>query len=406
MAEGQPTCGTCALSQSSCSLRAGAPPCPAPLAALNILFNNILFHNILTAPAAGAVPWQAVEDLDKRVAPLREKDPKAALAELKRFAQENPDADPWIDVLVARWEVNLLTGSLNDNAAALALCDEMVKKHDKVPAGMSPIADKARLLVATAKPAEAEALIEKYWDLVPVTHRDYSNAALVYYCDAAQAEAKPEKAVAMLQKALVQVPVFLDEGAQSPQGWMYDRLVKALIAADKAVTAPAAMDEALSWAKLRFIECAFDAAAIERSTRALIGVWTAKELSQRTANAFAEAQKDPEKPNPLAAVKLPALDAEALKALEVRTYGENGPQALHGRVGVRILAGALREAMVEARQALIDDPESPAGTQEICRILKAADCGVRRANAFIEFVKGGAGENPLEGFFKEHPAGK
>jgi len=353
----------------------------------------------LPIPAAAAVEWQAVEDLNKRVEPLREKDPKAALAELKRFAQQNPDADPWIDVLVARWEVNLLVLSLNDNAAALALCDDMIKKHDKVPAGMSPVSAKARLLLAGGKPAEAEALVEKYWDLVPVTHRDYSNAALAYYCDAAQAEGKPEKMVAMLQKALVQVPVFLDEGAQNAPGWMYDRLAKALIAADRA-------DEALSWAKLRFVECSFDAAAIERSTRALISVWTAKELSQRTANAFAEAQKDPAKPNPLAAVKLPAVDADTLKTMEVRTYGENGPQALHGRVGVRIFTGALREAMVEARQALIDDPESPAGTQEVCRILKAADCGVKRANAFIEFVKGGAGANPLEEFFKEHPAGK
>ncbi len=351
----------------------------------------------IPARADIAADWAALADLRKQVNALTPKDPKAAVAECQKFLKERPEADPWLDVCVGQWQTQILVDNLKDTKTATEMCDALIRKYGEQPCVISAVREKARILLVEKRAADAETLLDKFRELVPQTHKDYANAYVFQRCAIADQLRQPDKVIAALQSGILEIPVFLDEGKQSPVGWMYDRLIKALIAQER-------MDEALQWAKLRFAACTFDTAAIERGTRSLIGAWTAKDLSQRQAQAFADAQKDPAKPNPLAEVKLPALSEEARKSLEVRTFGEKGAELTHAQVGVQILTGELRAAMADARQLMIDSPETPVGTQEACRILKAADCSVRRANALIEFVKSGAGENPIAAFLKENPA--
>ena len=251
-------------------------------------------------------------------------------------------------------------------------------------------------MTANKQGAEAAALLEKHLTLVDGASPSVRKVALHAYVDALEQAGQRQKIVPALQKQILGTPEFVDEGKQDPPGWMYDRILTCLVDDDRS-------DEALQWAKLRFVTCSFDTASIERTTRNLARVWTARDLNSVTTNAFAEALKDPAKPNPLADVKLPAVDADALKT-KLADLPVGGAAKLHDRVSVMLLAGMLREAMGEARRQLIDDPDSPAGVQEICRVFKAADLSVRRANAFIEYVKSGAGENPLTAFMKEHPA--
>ncbi len=49
---------------------------------------------------------------------------------------------------------------------------------------------------------------------------------------------------------------------------------------------------------------------------------------------------------------------------------------------------------------MTDAPENPDSVQQACRMFKAADTGVPRANAFLLYLEG-EGESPLPGFLKE-----
>ncbi len=350
-------------------------------------------------PSAGApfADWGAFGELQKKIGALRQKDPKAALAECDQFAKAHPELDPWLDVALAKTTIDLTADGVKDDARAMALCDEALRRHEKEPAIIQPVGSKARLLIRAQRPAEAVALIEQYWSQFPATHRDYAEYCLQQYCTALELVGKKEKVLPILQSSVVSVPWLLDEAKQTPKGWIYEWLVQSLTAQNNTA-------EALSWAKVRFMTCEFGADAVERSSRALTKVWVARELSPKSAKAFSEAQQDPSKPNPLAAVKLPGIDPKTLEETQIKSFGVKGADLIHARISLLLLAGKLPEAMATARQLLMDDPESAAATQELCRVLKAAYLDVAHPNAFIEFLKTGEGTNPLEAFFKEHPA--
>ena len=337
----------------------------------------------------------AFDALFKKMGPLKDKDPKSAITEWTRFLEQKPDMDPWAAVAVCSELADLYQVTRNTKPA-LDLCDAQLQKYDKHPAVIATVATKAGVLNSDGHPADAEKLIDKYWDLYPETFRNHANAMLFQYCKALEEQDKMDLLLKVLPSRLSGYPSLVDEALQYPVGWIYDRLVRRMVAQNEYETAAA-------WAKLRFVTCRFDTAAIERSTRTLVAVWIAKDPSQRGVKAFADCQTDPTKPNPLAAVAVPAFDAESLKR-SGRAYGGNDDSRVHDKVTLLLVTGALREAMIEARQHMIEKPESTVGVQEVCRVLKASDCNVKRANAFIDFIKSGSGANPLDDFFKERPA--
>lgn len=291
----------------------------------------------------------------------------------------------------------------------MAMNDLMLAKHGtNATAVPSILQNKLRLLVDADEFAQAEEVAEQYLPLIAtrrdsilryMTHQEALVTKRVFwpYCRALAGQKKPEKLAGFVQQILLDYPALLDERQQYPTpGWLYDQLVQALIDQNK-------LDEALQWGKARFALCAFDTPSIERSTKTLASIWMARDLSLAAANAFAEAQKDAAKENPLAAVRFPEVDREKLKPL-IDALSPGKPNELHDRVSLLVLAGREHQAMVEARQMLLSSPKAPDGSQQICRILKAADGSVRRAYAFIEYVTTGAGENPVAQFLKEHPA--
>ncbi len=342
---------------------------------------------------------KALDEAIKRVTPVATANPKQAVAEWTRFLQERPDVDPSVAVVVGTYLTDLHLYRLNDAKAAAEICDAQIPKCAESPFVICAVGDRAKVFVAQKNGADAEALCEKYWELYPQTFWIHANKFLYQYCLALEQQGKNARVPALITRGLREFPQLLDEGMQAPNGWAYERMIRCLIAENE-------VDQALQWAKLRFVTCTFDTAAIERCTRSLMSAWTAKDPSQQAAKAFADAQKDPAKTNPLAAVPLPEVDAEARKKIALRGVAGSPAAEFHARITLALFNGAVREAMTEARYQMIDSPDSPAGVQEICRVLKAADCGVARANAFIDFVKTGNGANPLDAFFKEHPASK
>ncbi len=87
------------------------------------------------------------------------------------------------------------------------------------------------------------------------------------------------------------------------------------------------------------------------------------------------------------------FDPALRKAQLTRIQG--GAQAVHDRISIHLLAGTTGEALSEALSLLRTAPDLPAGTREVCRVLKAMDGNLRRANALLAFAKSGAGSDPL-----------
>ncbi len=274
-------------------------------------------------------------------------------------------------MVVGTYLTDLHLYRLNDAKTAAGICDAQIQKYAESPSVICAVGDGAKVFVAQKSGAEAEALCEKYWELYPQTFWIHANKFLYQYCLALEQQGKNARVPALITRGLHEYPQILDEGMQAPNGWAYERIIRCLIAENET-------DQALQWAKLRFVTCTFDTAAIERCTRSLMSAWTAKDPSQQAAKAFADAQKDPAKTNPLAAISLPEVDVEARRKIALRGMAGGPPAEFHAKITLAIFNGALREAMTEARYQMIDSPDSPTGVQEICRVLKAADCSVAR----------------------------
>jgi hypothetical protein len=157
-------------------------------------------------------------------------------------------------------------------------------------------------------------------------------------------------------------------------------------------------DEALSWAKARFQVCRFDQDEIKNATQLLMRTWAVSDIDGTLTEAFVKAQSEAGAPNPLAQVKAPPIPAARVQEALGRAGGA------HDRITTMIIGGEWRRAMLEARRLTIDSPESPEGTLQICRVFKARDLNLLRANAYLEFLKTKGGTNPIKEFLQQNPA--
>ena len=180
---------------------------------------------------------------------------------------------------------------------------------------------------------------------------------------------------------------------------MYDVLVRQLIKAKRA-------EEAMRWAKFHYVTGSFDKDAIARATTSLGRVWGEAEEFQkiRVFGLLQEPNPDAALKNPLSDVKLPELDTKQIQEHLARTApGKDGTQSkskAKENIALLLAQGDYVGAMNMARRLMKDDPAKPDGALQICKVFKAADLSVRRANQFLEYLEGKA-ENPVSGFLKE-----
>ena len=273
------------------------------------------------------------------------------------------------------------------------------------PSGLVFLGYAMSALSGLDRAADAEKLGQDNWQIVTAHLDDGLGAfAAAEQCSALDAQGKQTEAAAQLRKIVLSHPLFLDANQQSvvrfPVGRFYSELVGDLISSGQG-------DEALAWAKLRFVECSFDESALTGANDQLVRAWVAKTLSQEAVKAFMAAQKDPTAVNPLADVKLPVFDDESKKAL---MSAANKPAfSNHDRISALIALGEFGEAMNLAKLTLVEQIGTPAGVTagvgEVCRVFKAADLNVVHANDFAQFFQSGKGTNPVDDFMKQHPVG-
>ena len=160
-------------------------------------------------------------------------------------------------------------------------------------------------------------------------------------------------------------------------------------------------EEALKWAKLNFVLCPYEEGPLQEAAQTLTQVWLAKEMSAQTAKAFAVAQTEQDGPNPLQGIVLPSMDEPFQEAIAAAIGPVKARNDLGALVGLLLLQGDTRGAMLSARTQLVASAGSPDSLRQVARIFKAKDLNLVRANQFLLAYQSGQDVNPLPGFFQE-----
>jgi hypothetical protein len=169
-----------------------------------------------------------------------------------------------------------------------------------------------------------------------------------------------------------------------------------------ALAAQGKVDAALGYAKMGWMLASFDKAPMDYTSQVLVKTWVSKETGRADIEAFAKAQTDAMAANPLKDVATPFISEEEMRA-QLRRPGDVKNDD-HQRITIFISAGKWREAMLAARALSRKSPGSTKGVLQACRIFKAYDLNLVRANAFLEWMKNPEGDNPVDAFLEEHPS--
>jgi hypothetical protein len=204
-----------------------------------------------------------------------------------------------------------------------------------------------------------------------------------------RAQAKDEEAVKLLTTMCQDNLRVL---AGYPGDWMTGELVKLLSSSGQN-------EAALRWAKLNWMLAPFEEKALAETTKQLVRAWSTTDVDGTSSDAFVKAQADATLKNPLKDVPLPTFSPELIQAQLSKANSEHFDR----KFAVLIAAGEWRKAMLAARALMLEKPESTDGVMQVCRIFKAADLNLVRANAFVEWVKKPQGPNPIVAFLQEHP---
>lgn len=339
---------------------------------------------------AGYADPIAQETFDEYIGQLKQQAktdaPKAVLAAqdyLKAHAAElssNQVGDLYYNI--AYWQSNLL----KDVPAAIHTYEEGMERIGEKSPAVALLRREATLLISVGQPAQAQQVLDKYWPYLDRTANEYS--VLPVYVSALREQKKSAEISPWLQRWIEQRT---ELALKRPVG--FTLLIDQLIA-DKNES------EALGFARLFFAICPYRDDALTLSTGLLSKVWTAQGITPPQIAERIEALQNTAKPNPLQEVKLPTLDAAKLAD---RLRGATTPQA---RITLMLAMGQYREAMLQARKLMLDKPQSTDGMLEVCRVFKAHDLSLMRANAFLEYIKSGQGTDPTIAFLQETEANR
>lgn len=340
--------------------------------------------------ADAAADYKERAALTQRYTELGLKDPAAAQAEFQTFLGQHADRDAEFLMPVYIDWARFQQFHLKDSKGSLQSLEAARAKFATSPRRPEVDAAWANLLLSASRASEVVTFYEAQWPEI-LKNGAYVSLAAMPFGKALEAEGKDAKALTIWREAVEKDGLRLlgsDPGEQ-----MLTQFVESLMKEGRK-------GEALSWAKLNYMLCSFKDAKINRATNLLMRSWVAEEMTQTTAQSFLQSQQNPDSPNPLTGVPLPQLKADDIKAQRAQLQGWQP-----GRITVtyHLLLGDYRRAMLEARRLVVDKPESTEGVLEVCRVFKAKDLNIKRANAFIAFMKDGTGENPMLAFLKEQP---
>ena len=373
---------------------------------------------------APALPAQAA--LEKRVAALlgevnaqSKRDAAGAIARIDAFVGEQPElasaevAQLWgFKAQVQHEKLGDLAAALQTYRAARArFADETRPKSAWIGAGL--LAGEARVLLAQNQAPAAVALLEAQW---PIIARSNSNRrvaawsrtldAVNTYVAALEAVGRSAEVPDALAARLLQAPAALDfADHERDLGTLLLDLMREQL--DKAGRG----DEVASWVRLRYATCDYSVAALDGATVFLARSWR---KDQTTALALLAAQDEAGAPNPLDKLALPALLispqgrailAEQSRVLQAEISQNGAWERVPDLVGVLLASGQHGAAMQWAWQGAQSAPASAVGAAQVCRVFKAADLGLVRAQAYLNWTRG-EGQNPVPGFLAEHPPGE
>lgn len=320
-----------------------------------------------------------LEELDKL-----SKDPAAAVARGKAFIEQARNEKGSLPTQVYNIVVKLMAEKLNDFNGAVAYVDEAFRVTTEPNQIISLTNVKGTLLIDNQRGAEAAELYKAAWDKA-AAKRDQQTMQryLPGYTAALKSAGKGSDALnLMLETAKGNLGL-------STTSWLFEDMTTELIVAGRG-------DEALSWAKLHFVECPYNESSMTRATQLLTKVWMAKDMTPAKAQLFLKSQQEAGAPNPLKDVALPQIDPQLIQ----RQIASLPAQGSTLKVTLLIASGDNKAAMQEAYRLIITRPTSNDGVLEVCRVFKANDLDLKRANAYLQFYKTGEGENPLSAFLK------
>lgn len=323
---------------------------------------------------------------------VRKTDAKAALAGARAWLAAHPGLvkdDPYTLSQVYEWMGWLHRVELKDYPGSQTILDEGIALLSTSFERQILVGQKARFLVWDGKAKEAEALLAREWPLGVAEDIRRVQGLAEPYVELLNNSGKSAQAAAMLRELQQNYPARVN---WFPFEWLPKMLVESQLKAG-------ASEEALGWAKLFWMAGPFREDRVNESTQLLLQAWKA-ELTPAKGVAFLKAQEDATAPNPLRDVALPTFQPEQITA-QLAEF--NSPRLAHEHITLRIIEGDWHQAMLEARAHMIANIDDPRAAVQVCRVFKAADLNLIRANAFLEFLKTGEGKNPIAAFLKEHP---
>ncbi len=305
-----------------------------------------------------------------------------------------------------------LQGQTGDRAGANATLEALWNKSQEGDGALLVRAAQASLVLNApdedkAKAgAQAQALLEPLVGRAIASSRGRFGPArelLQRYSDALAAQGQGAQMAQFATKVLLGAPEHLPGTAQNEGGWLYGATVGALL----GETRPEAAGQALSWAKLSWVECSFDKSSITDASRLVAQALSAQPDGEARVAGWIKAQKDPSLANPLQGVALPPTDDRALPGL-LSTLGAD-EQSREARVGVLLWMGRDHEAMAAAVAGAGKIPEWAKGQRldvmrEVARVFKARDLSLKSGNAYLQWVSKPLGDNPLDVFLAQVPA--
>jgi len=335
---------------------------------------------------------QIFEEVVGRIRRTANNNPQQATAEWQQLLEARPNMAPAVGYKVYYFLAKLQADELGDRDAAIATQDAGLKKYPNFPEALGLIGEKGRVLIAMERYAEAEAALRPYWrralDFYTQTKSQavtMSRLYLRYYAQALEHQRKQDEIAEQFRTALLETPALLTADSRGQgEGWIYELLVKHLLAKKQNA-------EALSLAKLRFVCAGYEWGDTNDAVQMLARVWRSIEgPDSPSLRAFVNAQVDPTRPNPLAAIPLPELtDKQRARLMAHNAY-------MVDKVNARILAGQPGDALAVAYGAAMLNPTYAGMLGWVCQALKADDLNTERANRFIQYLENGIGPNPLE----------
>lgn len=317
-------------------------------------------------------------------------DPTVAPRLLREFWDDNKDqkTGPLIETSIKAARI-LWHSDRTTPEAPLELLDLTIQRFPNDRLRFRAVEAKAEILRRANRLDEATQLLETAWPQVKSTNLDpVMLPILSERVEVLRLQKKPDQAIELLYESLQNTPPLVN--------WMnFYRLMV------DAQTDAGHDEEALRWAALFFRIAPFEDDDIARATSLVSRLWLQNADTKDNPALFAAAQTDVGAPNPLQEVALPILPALASEAVRARLQSDADKEVSPSRVAITLMANEPRAAMMGAREILLRDPTGKAGAAEVARVFKFVDGDVARANAFLQFQRTGAGENPMVEFLRE-----